>query len=259
MMVGQFRISRVAVMTLALAGLALPASSYAQDKPEQQDKQAARQAAQRPNRGQQGEPGAALLQRVHEQIANLDLTEEQKAQVEKLLAGVKEQVEALRADAQANKLPQTELRQRMQALMQETRKKVMEVLTPEQKQKAREQMAEAGPLGMLERIQKMTAELNVTDDQKTKIQAIITDVRDQAKGIREKAQGDRQAAMQEMQKLVRESREKIMQLLTPEQSQKLADLLKDHPIRGDGAGRANGGPRVNPPSKPAGDAEKPAQ
>ena len=147
----------------------------------------------------------------------------------------------------------------MQALMQETRQKVMQVLTPEQKQKAREQMAQAGPLGILERIQKMAAELNLTDNQKTKIGAIIADVRDQAKDIREKAQGDRQAVMQEMQKLIRESREKIIQLLTPEQSQKLTDLLKDGPVRGDGAGRANGGPRVNRPGKPAGEGEKAGQ
>ena len=159
-MIGQFRISRVAVMALALAGRSLPSASFAQDQPEQQDKQAARQTAQRPNRGQQGKPGAALLQRVHEQLANLDLTEEQKTQVEKLLAGVKEQVEALRADAQTNKLPQTELCQRMQGLMQETREKVMQVLTPEQRQKAKEQMVQTGPLAILERIQEMAAQVN---------------------------------------------------------------------------------------------------
>ena len=259
MMVAQFKISGVAVMALALAGFVLPAASYAQDKPDKQDKQAARQAAQGPNRAQQGEPGAALVQRLQEQMATLDLTDQQKTEVEKILADVKEQVKALRADAQANKLPQPELRDRMQALIQETREKVMQVLTPEQKQKAREQMAQAGPLGILERIQKMAVELNLTDDQKTKIGTLITDVRDQAKGIREKAQGDQQAAMQEMQKLLRESREKVMQLLTPEQSQKLTDLLKERPIRGDGAGRATGGPRANRPRKPAGEAEKPAQ
>ena len=258
-MVGQFRISRVAVMTLALAGLSLPAASYAQDKPAKQDKQDARQPAQRPNRGQQGESGAAMLQRVREQFATLDLTVEQKAQVEKILAGMKEQVEALRADAQTNRLPQTKLRQRMQALMQETREKVMQVLTPEQRQKAKEQMAQAGPLAILERIQKMAAQVNLTPDQKTTIGAIITDVRHQAKAIHDTAPGDQQVAMQEMQKLQRESREKIMQLLTPEQSQKLTDLLKERPMRGDGTGRANGRPRPNRPGKPAGDGEKPAQ
>ena len=258
-MVGQFRISRVAVMTLALAGLSLPAASYAQDKPVKQDNQDARQPAQRPNRGQQGESGAAMLQRLREQFATLDLTVEQKAQVEKILAGMKEQVEALRADAQTNRLPQTKLRQRMQALMQETREKVMQVLTPEQRQNAKEQMAQAGPLAILERIQKMAAQVNLTPDQKTKIGAIITDVRDQAKAIHDKAPGDQQAAMQEMQKLIRESREKVMQLLTPEQSQKLTDLLKERPMRGDGTGRANGRQRANRPDKPVGDGEKPAQ
>lgn len=262
MMAGQFRMRGVAVMALALAGLALPAASYAQDKPDKQDKQdkqAARQAAQRPNRPQQGDMGAALVQRMQDQLANVDLTAEQKTAVDKILADVKEQVAALRADAQANKLPQAELRDRMQALVQETRQKIMEVLTPEQRQKARAEMAATGPLAMLERIQRAAGELNLTDDQKTKMQAIMADVREQAKTIREKAQNDRQAAMEELQKLLRDSREKIMQLLTPEQSQKLAELLKDRPVRGDAAGGAKGGPRANPPAKAADDGDKAAQ
>jgi Spy/CpxP family protein refolding chaperone len=252
-MTGQFRMHRVGVMALALAGLALPVASYAQDKPDKADKQAATQAARRPNRDQQGEAGAGLVQRIQDQIAKLDLTEQQKTEIEKILAGVKDQVEALRADARANKVPLADLRDRMQTLLQETRQKTMQVLTPEQRQKVREQMAEVGPLAILERLQKVAAELNLTDDQKTGIQAIVADAREQAKGIREKAQADRQAAMQDLQKLLRESREKIVQLLTPEQSQKLTELLKDHPILGDRAGRANR------PGKAAGDGQKAAQ
>lgn len=246
-MAGQLRVRGVAVMALGLAGLALPAGSYAQDK---QEKPATSQVAQRPNRGPKGELGAALLRRMQDQLANLDLTAEQTTAVDKILADVKEQVAALRADVQAKTTTPAELRNRIQALAQETRQKIMEVLTPEQKQKAREQMAANGPLAMLERIQKAVAELNLTDDQKTKMQAIVADVREQAKGIREKAQNDRQAATQELQKLLRDSREKIMQLLTPEQSQKLAELVKDRPV---------GGPHATPPAKGAGDGDKAAQ
>jgi Spy/CpxP family protein refolding chaperone len=231
MMVGPFKLSMLAVMTLATGGLVLPAMSLAQQPP------ATRPAIQRPGAAQGSDPVARLAQRFQDEMAGLDLTANQQSQVDKIIADAREQAEALRADARTNKTPPAERAQGMQALTKETQQKILQVLTPEQKQKVREQMAQqnGGPgMAVLQRIQKVAAELNLTDDQRAKLQAIMADVREQVQSIRDKSQGDRQAAMQELQTLLRDSREKIMQLLTPEQSQKLAELLKDRPGHGNG-------------------------
>jgi len=237
-MAGKQFVAFTALM-LGLAGIAIPA--YAQNKEPGQNP-----PPQRPDGGRRGGPqGGAMAERLKEDLLKLDLSADQKSQIEKIFADAKTQAEALRQD---KTVEQKDRMEKMRTIMQETREKALAVLTPEQKQKAQEMMRQhmmqnGGPL---ERLQEAVKELGLSDDQKTKIASILSDARKEFQAAREKEQGAGQEGREAMMKLLKETRDKVNQVLTPEQSQKLANMIEER--RGDrpGAGDRGGdqpGPR----------------
>src|SRR5439155_19875522 len=80
-------------------------------------------------------------ERLRENLAKLDLSDEQKTKIKSVLDDVKAKGEELRKQA-ANATE--DMRDKFRDLMQETRGKVEDILTPEQQDKLRE-MFRAGP------------------------------------------------------------------------------------------------------------------
>ena len=98
-----------------------------------------RMEAVRQPRGGRG--GPQMIERMRENFGKLDLSDEQKKQVEALLSETEKQIAAIRAEAA--KAPATggagsETRAKFRELMQANRKRLNEILTPEQRQKLRE-------------------------------------------------------------------------------------------------------------------------
>lgn len=117
-------------------------------------------------------------------------------------------------------IPQDERREKMPALMREmgeqSRKDLKGILKDDQMTRL-EQIAlqQRGPEAAVND-PKVAEKLKITDDQKNKIQSIQEDARGQMPS-RDDFQNDRDAAMKKMADVRKQSREKVMNLLSSEQ------------------------------------------
>jgi len=119
-------------------------------------------------------------------------------------------------------IPQEERREKMPALMREmneqAQKDLKGILKDDQMTRL-EQIAlqQRGPEAAMND-PKLAEKLKLTDDQKSKIRTILEDSRAQMPS-RDDFQNDREAAMKKMADVRKESREKVMNVLTSEQKE----------------------------------------
>lgn len=249
---GRYSLS-VAALMLGLAGMAVPAA--AQEQAPATGPSAPRHEHMRGGGQGRPQPGQ-MMERVREEMQKLGLSADQKTQMEKILADAKTQAEAIRDD---KTLSEQDRMDKLRTTFQDLRQKLSAVLTPEQQkqfQADREQrMLNGDPIGHLQEAMK---DLNLTDDQKSKVETVFADARKEFQTLKENGGGNMEAAM----KLMRETRDKVNQVLTPEQSQKLTEMIQARRAAAEGAGPAGGqgdkpGPRATPRhgGKPAGAAQ----
>lgn len=220
----------------------------------------AQPADSKPNRpdGQgQGRPDAGqFLQRARERLNELNLTDEQKKKVDEIYASGAEDLKKLRD------LDPQERRPKMMELMTGLREKVAAVLTDEQKKK----FAEMGPGGrggpggaggVGARLEESLQKLDLTAEQKAKIKPVVEDVKKKFEELRSQIAGgggDRQAMREKVMALLEETRDKLKEILTPEQATKLKELMMPPGGAGGGAGegrRPGAGGGTPPPTPPA--------
>src|SRR5205823_3548956 len=91
---------------------------------------------------------------------------------------------------------------------------------------------------MMERMRESMSKLELTDDQKKRIEEVLADMRPKFQEMRGQAGGDRDQMREKMQPLIQEMRERIGQVLTEEQKQKLPEIMQG----GGGFGGRDGGP-----------------
>lgn len=99
--------------------------------------------SQPPAAGAPSAPPAATKQRpmghgMHG-MQNLNLTDEQKTQIQSIKAKQREQAKAIRADSTLN---DTQKKDKLKSLRRDSRKQINGVLTPEQRQQMKENMKE---------------------------------------------------------------------------------------------------------------------
>jgi Spy/CpxP family protein refolding chaperone len=103
-----------------------------------------------------------------------------------------------------------------------------------------------------ERLKHLSEVLNLTDDQKAKVAAILKDDQEKGQAIRNDSSLSREDRRAKMMDLMKDSQAQIRALLTPEQQQKFDTMPRPaRGPRGDGAG--NGPPpgeNSPPPSTP---------
>lgn len=225
---------RFAKWSVVLAGCVLVLSTVAMAQ--EQAGAASRRAARMENRQEE------MAGKITAALDKLNLTADQKAQIDKLLAEHKTAIEALRpqlreatgqvrqanqaGDATAKAAAQAKLeplmRQRME-LGQKLHEAVKAILTPEQRATLKEHVAEAHPrlAGTLElgHVRQALRAANLTDDQKPKVKAIV-----------EQAAADTKAATEAKAK--REVVEKAVTqiettVLTKDQVAKFQEALKE--------------------------------
>jgi Spy/CpxP family protein refolding chaperone len=245
------------VLLAAVTTAALPLAAPAQTSPPATRPQAA------------GSPGRGmmLMQRVREDLQQLNLTEDQKGKIRDIFETFRDEMQAKRQELQG--LTPAEVQAKIQDEFRKVTGKVEDVLMPEQKEKFRKQMdelredARRGPAaagagattrpgagggaggpgaGMLDRLRDGLQKLELSDEQKQKIKTVFDDMRPKFQQVREQAQGDMQAAREKSRELVGELQNKLRTILTPEQQEKLRSIM-----RPPGAGGAGGdGPATAP-------------
>lgn len=225
----------------ALAGFA-PSLVPAQDAApatgdaQQATAQDAEQAQARERRRRQGGGGQGGV-RTEDVVKELDLTDEQKTKVDAILA------ETRAAQQEARGLQGEERRQKMQEVQRSQREKLNAVLNAEQQQKFQQAMAKAQATQTTQRLRGAVAQLGLSQEQQTKVDAILADTEKKVQEASAQPQdagaggrgrgGPYRAVMQE-------TRQKINEVLTADQKTKFAELAPEG-----GRGQGQGGRRRN--------------
>ncbi|MEA2710709.1 MAG: hypothetical protein QOF78_3310 [Phycisphaerales bacterium] len=182
-----------------------------------------------------GSGAAAMLERAREAAADLKLTPEQKSKVEKIFTNARAELEQMKSQ-----LESMEMRDRMaeaREFLDGVRADLAFVLTPEQRQQIQqkfEQLRDAAPTfpppgAVAERLREAIPKLKLSDDQALKVKTLFDDARERGDALRQQiAAGDADARIRGRE-LMQETRDKLAEILTPEQQQKLRELLRQPP------------------------------
>jgi Spy/CpxP family protein refolding chaperone len=240
--------------------------------------------------GQQQRPGM-LIERLRESLDDLKLTDDQKQKIDTIFDKAREDMRGMMQELrQADPMSRRErLREAITGIEDQIKATLNSEQTQAFEQKAqalREQIrgggnarvnaapnpstqpggagAGAGPAGgagqmrpgaMLERLTEAAQKLDLNDDQKAHIKQVLEQTRSKFQDIREQAKGDMQAAREKMQPVLQEMREKITSILSPDQQQKLREIMTQaEGAAPDGArrgARREGGGAAPPATSPA--------
>jgi len=162
--------------------------------------------------------------RMPEVQTELKLTDDQKTKLTGALDKLREQRQNSGQDFQS--LSQEERQKLMAQRRAEDDKALADVLNADQMKRDHQLQLQQQGLSSVAQDKALGDELKLTDEQRTKIQAIVDDQRN---AMRELFQGgggggDRQAMMQKMQELRKQTDEKIAAVLTDDQKSKWKEM-----------------------------------
>ena len=223
---------------LVLGAMALPAA-WAADQPQGRSndrKATTNEASPRP---ENGGLQFAMLQRVRKAADELNLSDDQKAKVNKMFDTAESELKEARDSANGDRQA---VAQKARETFNKLRDDLTSVLDEDQKQQLRSKLQTAAQRGgdLVTRLRGAMEQLDLTDDQRTKVHDLFDDVGKQARDLRDKAQAGDQEARDKLRTLAQDARQKLGDILTEEQKQKLRELMQ--PGAGGGQGR---GPNQN--------------
>jgi protein CpxP len=180
----------------------------------------------------------------------LNLTDQQKTQIQGFKRAGRQQAQSIKQDTS---LTPEQKRDKFQQLRASTHQQVLGVLTPEQQQQMkqlRSQHAGMGGRGMdrgkgagMGRGMGPLAHLNLTDDQRDKIQPILQSSRQQAQAVRNDTTLTPEQKHAKIRDIHQGTMTQMNSLLTPEQQQQWQQM-RQH--------RGRGGKHGPPPAPPSG-------
>ena len=210
-----------------------------------------------------GPPPGQLIEQFRTIAKDLNLTDEQNATIEAALKTAAEAFKTLRDDGT---IDPRDRRTRAEEIFGTMRKEIAAALTEEQRQTLREKMNQLrppggqrrggegpppttrpGPLG--ERLQQSLAKLDLSDDQKKKVEGVLADAKKQGEELREGLMAGDEQAREKIGAIMMDVRRELGEILTQEQREKLREMMPPPgegvpPARPDGPGR---------PGRPGGD------
>jgi len=165
-----------------------------------------------------GERGRAAIQ---EWFAGLNLTEDQKMKVGELLRAQGEKLKELRTNTS---LTPEQRMQQFKAIQDAIEPKLKEILSPDQfaqwqqlREKARAAFAGAVGERMRNRMQEIFKELNLTEDQKSKLRELFAAQGEKIKEIRANTSLTPEQRMQQFRALQEQLEPELKKILTPDQ------------------------------------------
>jgi Spy/CpxP family protein refolding chaperone len=186
----------------------------------------------------------------------LNLTADQKAQMEALKEEFKKESQALKA--QESTLTAAQMKEKRRALHEKHKTQMQSILTQEQKEQIAKMKAEhkasweahkggkgrfdstaRGNFGQrgvkrdagMQRSAELAKELNLTAAQQTKMQQLRTDFRSQMEAVRNNNSLTQEQKRTKFQELAKAQQEQMKSILTKEQIEKMQSLRKERPGR----------------------------
>ncbi|MGQ9524049.1 MAG: hypothetical protein ACUVTZ_04325 [Armatimonadota bacterium] len=194
--------------------------------------------------------GVRRIPTLEQLVQRLSLTEQQKAKLKPIVDEYSARMRRLRQETPAG----PELERRAEATVLEFRKRVQEILTPEQRQRF-EQMTARGArlLGPLGNVGTLSQRLQLTAEQRKRVAAVVEKAREEAYKLREQARSaglTREQVGQRAQDLRNRLAGQIRPLLTKEQRVRF-DRMVSEIRRPAGAERSSNRPERQQPRERA--------
>jgi Spy/CpxP family protein refolding chaperone len=250
------------VAIAAVAALTMGLSSYAQQAPGGAPGGGGGGGFRQGRQGGRGGFGQPTLTSVPAAVLadGLKLTAVQKAKIQAIQDQARKDTQALRP-AQGQQPDFQEMRQKMQALNEETNKSIEGVLTPDQLKAAPAFLKSVGGYRTVGIPLEVLPDLKLTADQKTKIAAIADAAQKQLQDEMQKMRaagggqpggGGGGGGFQAIQDLMKANGDKAAAVLTSGQKAILDKYKADHPQRGFGGPGGGGGGRRGGGGAPGG-------
>ncbi|MEI9810409.1 MAG: hypothetical protein WDO16_22430 [Bacteroidota bacterium] len=160
------------------------------------------------------------------ELASLNLTEEQKTKMKSMNQDLRKQMEDLKKQ---DNLTVKESREKMETLRKDHQEKFQAMLTAEQKaqmEKDKEARKEKGKEWGEKKQAKMKEELNLSDEQMTKITESRKVTAEKIKAVRENNSLSAEQKSEQVKELIRQQKENTQSLLTGEQKMKMKEHKK---------------------------------
>ena len=180
------------------------------------------------------------VEQYREQVYALNLSDEQKTKLDPVFKEQAEKAKTLAGEVEG--LQGRERAEKTMGFAREMRDKVQAQLTDEQRQTLRKNQSARLAKQMTERYRRATAELGLSEDQKTKVDAVLSETEkkySEALAQVEPGQGGGQGGGGQFRELNQETREKINAVLTDEQKTKFEEASRQG-RGGQGGGRRGG-------------------
>lgn len=187
--------------------------------------------------GPRREPGV-YLNRLHEIVNGLDLTADQKPKVDALFAKASEDLKAAIASAREQGVDRREVGQKIRSIMDSIREGLKGILNADQVKTLQSKLPGNGPAvgggpgQLLQRLTSALEKLNLSDDQKKQVEDVLKSTRDQFEKIRAEAANGTGDARDKIRATVEDTRQKLENILTPDQKEKLQQLREEREKQG---------------------------
>jgi hypothetical protein len=203
--------------------------------------------ADRPAAGQ-----PPIIERIEQAMADLKLSDEQKGKIQDILNDARQQLRTAKADL--DKLEPAQRAQKIGPMLQQLREDLMSVLDNDQKSKLEEKMQQfrqrmrerektfapatqpsaksenaAPPFRpgvILERVRDNLEKLNLSAEQKEKVDKLFEETKSKGQELMQQAREGGEDAKQRLRELAQQSRKKLGEILSPEQLEKLRQLMQ---------------------------------
>jgi protein CpxP len=198
-------------------------------------------------RGMHRNPAAMRLQMMSQK---LNLTDDQKAKIQPLLQN---EIQQVRAIHQNTSLTPDQQKAQIQQLHQSTRDQIKQLLTPEQIAKMGKGPGEGphnsmGPGGRgRDPLAAMSKNLNLTDEQKSKLQPLFEDQHKQVQSVMQDSSLTQEQKHAKIDEIRKATHQQVMSVLTPEQQNQMKQMRGRH-MHKPGEGAPSNGQPTTPPS-----------
>jgi Spy/CpxP family protein refolding chaperone len=157
----------------------------------------------------------------------LNLTEDQKKQLKDINADAKKQMAELKKN---DNMTVKDFNSRKEAIKKQQHDKMLALLTPDQKaqmEKMKQDRMAKGKERSQHGLEKMKTQLNLTDDQVSKLKASHDSFTAKAQEIRNNSSLTSDQKKEQFKELAKQQKEETKSILTKDQLQKMQELHKD--------------------------------
>jgi Spy/CpxP family protein refolding chaperone len=181
----------------------------------------------------------------------LNLTDDQKTKIQPILQNSFQQVRSIH---QNTSLTPDQQKTQIQQIRESSRDQIKQILTPEQVAQMGNGPGERGP-GMSrggpggDPLAWMSKNLNLTDDQKTKLQPLFADQHKQVQSVMQDSSLTQEQKRAKVDEIRKATHQQVMSVLTPEQQTQMKQMRNQRMHKhGEGAPPAATPPATPPPS-----------